>query len=178
MNLNKIHESSIVTSSKLGKDVFIDAFSSLKECIIGDGVKIHKYCNLYSCEVKKGTQLGSHITIQNNVVIGKNCKIGDFVFIAEGSRIGDNVMLCMGSKLCNDKHPAATNKDGSLKTRKDWKLEPVKIKGGATLGCGAIILPGVVVGKNALCGAGSVVTKDVGDKEVVVGNPAKKLRKK
>jgi len=75
--------------------------------------------------------------------------------------------------LTNDRIPRAINPDGSLKSTKDWKISSTLVKYGASIGANATILPGITIGKFAMVGAGSVVTKDVPDYTLVFGNPAK-----
>jgi len=119
-----------------------------KEAIIGDNCKIH-----------------SHVWIGARVKIGNNCKIQSFVFIPEGVTIEDNVFV--GPHVCftNDKHPPSG--------RDSW--QPVLVRRGAKIGAGAVILPGITIGENAMVGAGAIVTKDVPDNVTVVGNPARAL---
>ena len=75
--------------------------------------------------------------------------------------IEDNVFIGPNVTFCNDKYPKSRNKD--------WKLEPVVIKKGASIGANATILPGVTIGENALIGAGAIVTKNVGNNEKIIG---------
>ena len=77
----------------------------------------------------------------------------------------------------NDLFPRATNPDGSPQTDEDWTLVETFVKKGASIGSNATILCGVTIGENALVGAGSVVVKDVPANSVVVGNPARIVKK-
>jgi acetyltransferase-like isoleucine patch superfamily enzyme len=77
--------------------------------------------------------------------------------------------------LLNDKHPRAINPDGSPKSDADWTVSEGVIGHGAAIGGGAVVLPGVNVGRWALVGAGSVVTRDVAERAIVAGNPAQRL---
>lgn len=140
---------------------------------IGKNVKIYHQCNIYGCEIGDGTQIASLVEVQANAKIGKNCKIGQGSFIAEGSIIGDGVFLGPKTILCNDKFPKSINKDDKLKTKADWKLEPVIIEDGASLGACCTILPGIKIGKNSLIGAASVVTHSVPENRIWFGHPAK-----
>jgi len=76
----------------------------------------------------------------------------------------------------NDSYPRATAADGGLQTEKDWKVEKTLVKRGASIGSGSTVLSNVVIGENAIVGAGSVVTKYVPANAIVVGNPAKVRR--
>lgn len=85
-------------------------------------------------------------------------------------------MLGHGVMFTNDKFPSAINADGSLKKGDDWELTKTLVKTGAAIGSNATILPGITIGEFALIGAGSVVTKDVPPRSIVVGNPAKVIK--
>jgi acetyltransferase-like isoleucine patch superfamily enzyme len=144
---------------------------------LGQDVKIHNFTNLYGCEIGDNTRIGTFIEIQKNATIGKNCKIQSHTFICEGVTIEDNVFVGHGVTFINDTFPRATNPDGGLQTEDDWKVEPILLKKGASIGSGATILSNVTIGENAIIGAGSVVTKDVPANTIVAGNPARFLRK-
>jgi len=79
--------------------------------------------------------------------------------------------------LTNDKWPRAVNPDGTLKGTEDWHISPIVVRYGASIGANATILPGVTIGKNAMIGAGSVVTKDVPESTLVYGNPARIVKR-
>ena len=96
------------------------------------------------------------MTIKNGVQLWDGINIENDVFI------GPNVTFC------NDKYPRSG--------KRKFDLLPTTIKQGASIGANATILPGIQVGKFSIVGAGSVVTKDVHDYQVVVGNPAKQIR--
>jgi acetyltransferase-like isoleucine patch superfamily enzyme len=85
----------------------------------------------------------------------------------------DGVFIGHGVMFTNDRLPRSINENGTLKTTNDWICEKTLIKEGASIGSNATILPGIIIGKWALVGAGTVVTKDVPDYATVVGNPAK-----
>jgi acetyltransferase-like isoleucine patch superfamily enzyme len=143
---------------------------------LGKDVKLSPFVNLYGCEVGDNTKIGAFVEIQKSAKVGQNCKISSHSFICEGVTIEDNVFVGHGVVFINDLFPRATTAEGELQTEKDWRVEPTLVKKGASIGSGATILANVVIGENAMVGAGSVVTHDVPDNAVVAGNPAKILR--
>ena len=143
---------------------------------LGKNVKIHKFVNLYGCEVDDNTKIGCFVEIQKNARVGKHCKISSHTFICEGVIIEDNVFIGHNVTFINDKYPRSTNNNGELQTEEDWKVDPIIVKKGASIGSGATILCNVTIGENAIVGAGSVVTKDVPPNTIVVGNPARIFR--
>lgn len=143
---------------------------------LGEGVKLSKFINLYGCEVGDCTKIGAFVEIQKNARIGKNCKISSHSFVCEGVTMEDGVFVGHGVTFINDLYPRATTPDGELQTEKDWKVQPTLVKRGASIGSGATILANLVIGENALVGAGSVVTRNVPDNAIVAGNPAKLIR--
>jgi acetyltransferase-like isoleucine patch superfamily enzyme len=143
---------------------------------LGKEVKLSNFINLYGCAVGDRTKIGAFVEIQKNASVGRNCKISSHSFVCEGVTIEDNVFIGHGVTFINDTFPRATTADGELQTEKDWKVEPTRVKKGASIGSGATILSNVTIGENALVGAGSVVTHDVPANTVVAGNPARVLR--
>jgi acetyltransferase-like isoleucine patch superfamily enzyme len=143
---------------------------------LGNGVKFSKFINLYGCEIGDNTKIGAFVEIQKNATVGKNCKVSSHSFICEGVIIEDNVFIGHSVTFINDSYPRATTPDGQLQSEKDWKVEQTVVKKGASIGSGTTVLSKVVIGENAIVGAGSVVTKDVPANAIVVGNPAKVLR--
>jgi UDP-2-acetamido-3-amino-2,3-dideoxy-glucuronate N-acetyltransferase len=144
---------------------------------LGKNVKIYDFVNLYGCDIGDNTRIGAFVEIQKNARIGKNCKISSHTFICEGITIEDNVFVGHNVTFINDKYPRATAEDGRLQTDDDWTCIPTTVKKGASVGSGATLLCGIIVGENAVIGAGSVVTKDVPPNTIVAGNPAKILRR-
>jgi acetyltransferase-like isoleucine patch superfamily enzyme len=144
---------------------------------LGQGVKLSKFINLYGCQIGDETKIGAFVEIQKNSSVGRRCKISSHTFVCEGVTIEDNVFVGHGVTFINDSHPRATTADGQLQTEADWKVEQTIVKTGASIGSGSTILANVTIGEGALVGAGSVVTKDVPAHTIVVGNPAKVLRR-
>jgi len=143
---------------------------------LGENVRLSKFVNLYGCEVGANTKIGAFVEIQKNATVGRNCKISSHTFICEGVAIEDDVFVGHAVTFINDSYPRATTLGGELQTEKDWKVEPTRVKKGASIGSGSTILSNVTIGENALVGAGSVVTHDVPANAIVAGNPAKVRR--
>jgi UDP-2-acetamido-3-amino-2,3-dideoxy-glucuronate N-acetyltransferase len=141
---------------------------------LGRDVVIHHpdLVNLYGCEIGDGTKIGAFVEIQKNASIGRLCKISSHTFVCEGVSIEDDVFVGHGVMFINDRYPRATAA-GGLQTEADWKVVPTRVRTGASIGSGAVIMCGVTVGARALVGAGAVVTHDVPDDAVVAGVPAR-----
>jgi len=139
-------------------------YSVIKDIEIGKNVRIYDQVNLYKCKIGDNAKIDAFVYIEEGVKIGKNVKIRPFTFIPEGVEIEDDVFIGPGVIFTNDKYP---------RVRGQWRLQKTIVKRGASIGAGAIILPGVTIGEYAIIAAGSVVTKDVPPYAIVAGNPAK-----
>ena len=144
-----IHETAIVEDAKIGEGTNIWHFVHVRK-----GAKIGKNCNIGK---------GAYIDI--NVKIGDNCKLQNFATLYDGVTIGNDVFI--GPHVCftNDVFPRA-----AIWT--DDRLVKTLVKDGASIGANSTIIAGVTIGAHAMIGAGSVVTKNVADHGLVVGNPA------
>lgn len=141
--------------------------------------------------LEEGTTIWHQAQVREGATIGKNCIIGKGVYIDAGVSIGDNVKIqnyvsvfhgvtirdgvFVGPHVCftNDMQPRAVNPDGSVKAADDWLVVNTLIRRGAALGANSTILCGITIGAWAMIGAGSVVTHDVPDFGLVIGNPAR-----
>jgi len=141
---------------------------------VGEGTKIW-----HQAQVREGAVIGKECVVGKGAYIDKDVRIGDFcklqngVFVFHGFDLEGGVFLGPGVMLLNDKHPRAINPDGTLKSDADWEVSQGTIGYGAAVGGGAVVLPGVRVGRMALVGAGAVVTRDVPERGIVAGNPAR-----
>jgi UDP-2-acetamido-3-amino-2,3-dideoxy-glucuronate N-acetyltransferase len=149
----------------------------LNNIFVGVGVKIFSFVNAYGCSIDDYTKVGAFVEIQKGVVIGKKCKVSSHSFLCEGVTIEDNCFIGHGVMFTNDLFPRATSINGELQTEEDWILSKTTIKKGASIGSNATILCGITIGENSIVGAGSVVVKDVPPNSIVVGNPARVLKK-
>lgn len=148
----------------------------LRDVKLGENVKIYSFVNAYGCSIDDNSRVGTFVEIQKGASIGKNCKISSHSFICQGVTISDNVFIGHNVTFINDKFPRATNEDGSQQAEEDWECVETYVSEGASIGSSSTILCGLKIGKAAIVGAGSVVTKDVPDKAVVAGNPARVIR--
>jgi UDP-2-acetamido-3-amino-2,3-dideoxy-glucuronate N-acetyltransferase len=141
---------------------------------LGRNVVIHHpdLVNLYGCQIGDDTKIGAFVEIQKNATIGALCKISSHTFICEGVEIDDEVFVGHGVMFINDRYPRATN-EGALQTEADWKVVPTRVRKGASIGSGAVIMCGVTIGERAMVGAGAVVTRDVPSDATVTGVPAR-----
>jgi acetyltransferase-like isoleucine patch superfamily enzyme len=151
-----------------------------KQCLInvslGHSVQIFNFVNAYGCSIDDGCKIGSFVEIQKGVMIGKNCKISSHSFICEGVQICNNVFIGHNVTFINDRFPRAVNQNGELQTEDNWACVGTYIDDGASIGSSVTILCGVHIGKNAIVGAGSVVTKNIPENTVFAGNPARFMK--
>jgi acetyltransferase-like isoleucine patch superfamily enzyme len=145
---------------------------------LGIGVKVFQpdLVNLYGCSIGDETKIGAFVEIQKNAHVGARCKIASHSFICEGVTIEDGVFVGHGVMFINDLYPRSTSPDGRLKADGDWRVIATRVRRGASIGSGAVILAGVTIGEQAMVGAGAVVTHDVPDHGVVAGVPARLKR--
>jgi UDP-2-acetamido-3-amino-2,3-dideoxy-glucuronate N-acetyltransferase len=144
---------------------------------LGKDVEIFEFVNLYGCEIGDESRIGAFVEIQRGAKVGRRVKVSSHTFICEGVEIEDHVFVGHGVAFINDRYPRAVNARGEVQTDADWKVVPTIVRRGASIGSGCTILCGIEIGRDAIVGAGSVVTRDVPPGTIVAGNPARVLRK-
>jgi acetyltransferase-like isoleucine patch superfamily enzyme len=155
-------------------------------------VRIHPSAEVSEkAQIGEGSSVWHQAQVREGVRIGRNCIIGKGVYVDAGVFIGDNVKIqnyvsvyhgvtledgvFVGPHVCftNDLRPRAVNSDGSLKSADDWVLSTTLIRSGAALGANSTIVCGNTIGRWALIGSGSVVSRDIPDYGLAWGNPAR-----
>jgi UDP-2-acetamido-3-amino-2,3-dideoxy-glucuronate N-acetyltransferase len=147
-----IHERALVESDRIGAGTRIWAFAHVMH-----GAVIGRDCNV--CD---------HTYVEGDVVIGDRVTIKSGVYLWDGLRIDDDVFIGPQATFTNDRFP---------RSRQAFELASTHVCAGASIGAGAVILPGVTIGARSMVGAGAVVTKDVPGDVVVAGNPARVIRR-
>lgn len=148
----------------------VHPLADVAEACIGNGTRIWQFV-----VVLRGAQIGAncnicaHALIEGDVIIGDRVTVKSGVFLWDGTRIEDDVFIGPNATFTNDLMPRS-------------KMYPeafsgITVRRGASIGANATLLPGITIGEFAMVGAGAVVTKDVEAYSVVVGNPARVIRK-
>ena len=153
-----VHPTAIVESDQIGKGTRIWAFTHVMEGVeIGDDCNVGEHCFLES-----GVIVGSHSTIKNGNMLWEG------VILEEGVFVGPQVCFT------NDMYPRSPRfPQGSKRyDNRDWLLS-TRLEQGASVGAGAVLLPGLTISAFAMVGAGTVVTSDVPAHALVTGNPAR-----
>jgi len=136
---------------------------------LGKSVKIwhSELVNIYDSEIGDNTKIAAFVEI-GGAKIGRDCKIEAHILIPPGVTIGNSVFI--GPHVCftNDKFPRANNKN--------WELKKTLVGDGVSIGANCTILPGIVIGDNAIIGAGSIVCENVPASTVMYGSKAKPRR--
>jgi acetyltransferase-like isoleucine patch superfamily enzyme len=146
------------------------------QATIGSGTHIWHYCQVReNVRIGQGCILGKGVYVDFDVAIGDNVKIQNGAYVYHGVTLESGVFVGPGVIFTNDRVPRAINSDGTLKGNDDWGVGQICICYGASIGAGAVVLPNVTIGRFAMVGAGAVVTQDVPDHALVVGNPARSI---
>ena len=152
------------------------------DCLIGSNTVIYIGANIDNdvmvadlASIRENTNIGEYtiigrgVTVENHVLIGKRCKLESNCYITAHSHLYDYIFIAPGVVTSNDNYLGRTEE-------RLIYIQGVTVKKGGRIGAGAVILPGKVIGEDALVAAGSVVTKDVPARKVVIGMPARVIR--
>jgi acetyltransferase-like isoleucine patch superfamily enzyme len=135
----------------------------------------------HRAQVRTGARIGSECVvgrdafIDEGVVIGDRVKIQNQALVYHGVTVEDGVFIGPNAILTNDRYPRAITSTGDLARADDWRVSPINLRHGCSIGAGAVVVAGVEVGQFATVGAGAIVTRDVPGHALVAGNPARRL---
>lgn len=145
--------------------------SGIVDVRFGENVSLVQPVNLYGCTIGDDCFIGPFVEIQRGVVIGRRCRIQSHAFVCELVTVGDDCFVSHGAMFIND----AFVTGGPAQGRRDlWR--PTRLGNHVSVGTNATVLP-VSICDHAVIGAGAVVTKDLTEPGVYVGNPARLLRR-
>jgi len=148
---------------------FIHPLADVAKCKLGVGTKVWQFVViLEGAQIGRNCNLCAHTLIESDVIIGDNVTVKSGVYIWDGTRIENNVFLGPNATLTNDNMPRSKQYPETF--------TGITLKEGCSVGANATILPGITIGRSAIVGAGAVVTKNVPDNAVVIGNPAKVIK--
>lgn len=160
-----------LTVTYIGNNCLIGANTIIYICSdIADHVLVADLASIReNTSIDEYTIIGRGVTVENYVKIGKRCKLESECYITAYSDLGDYVFIAPGVITSNDNYIGRTEE--RLK-----HFKGITVKKGGRIGAGAVILPGKIIGEDALVAAGSIVTKDVPARKIVMGSPAKVIK--
>lgn len=147
----------------------IHASADVQTKAIGDGTRVWQFVVILAgARIGAGCNICAHCFIESDVVVGDNVTVKSGVYLWNGTRIEDDAFIGPNATFTNDAMPRSKHYPPDFKG--------VHVKRGASIGANATLLPGIVIGERAMVGAGAVVTDDVPDRAVIIGNPARVRR--
>ena len=144
--------------------------SQIRDVIFGKDVKVVQPVNLYECNIGDNCFIGPFVEIQGNAVVGNGTRVQSHSFICEGVTIGEDCFIGHGVMFINDVFATG----GPAGDKAGWKN--TQIGNRVSIGSNATLLP-VSICDEVVIGAGAVVTKDITEKGIYAGNPAKLIRR-
>ena len=143
---------------------------------VGAGTRVWHYVHVRSgAVIGENCNIGYGAYIDASAVIGSNVKLQNRVSVYRGVTLEDGVFVGPNATFTNDKYPRAITPEGDLLSEEDWQAAATLVRYGASIGAGAVVLPGLTIGRWAMVGAGSLVTRDVPEQGLVVGVPARHI---
>jgi acetyltransferase-like isoleucine patch superfamily enzyme len=151
-------------------EAFIHPMADVQCAEVGAGTRIWQYVVvLPGARIGRDCNICAHCFVENDVVVGHRVTLKNGVYLWDGLRIEDDVFLGPNATFTNDLHPKSR--------QQPEQFARTRVGRGASIGAGAVILPGLQIGEGAMVGAGAVVTKNVPAGATVIGNPARALLK-
>lgn len=146
--------------------VFVHPMGLCESGTVGEGTRVWAFAHvLAGAVIGRDANICDHVFIENDVVVGDRVTLKSGVQLWDGVRLADDVFVGPNVSFSNDRFPRSKAHPESY--------VPTVVEQGASIGAGAVILPGITIGRGAMVGAGSVVVHDVPPHAVVVGNPAR-----
>lgn len=157
---------SVDTGNKAGP--FIHPLADVQSVKIGTGTRVWQFSIVLSgATIGSDCNICSHCFIENDVMIGDNVTVKSGVQLWDGIRLGNHVFVGPNVTFTNDQYPRSGNRD--------FVILATQVEDGVSIGGGAVILPGLVLGQGSFIAAGAVVTRDVPPGQMVKGNPARPM---
>lgn len=142
--------------------------------VLGDGVRVWHHAQVRpGARLGPGCIIGKGAYIDAGVILGANCKVQNYSCLYAQLELEDGVFVGPEVVFTNDRNPRAITPTGELKGGEDWELGRTLVKHGAAVGSRTVVVTGITIGRWAMIGAGSVVTRDVPDHALVFGTPAR-----
>lgn len=147
----------------------IHRLADVADCTIGAGTRVWQFVVvLAGARIGADCNICAHVLVEGDVVVGDRVTVKSGVQLWDGLRIDDDVFIGPNATFTNDPFPRSRVRAAAFPR--------TVVERGASIGAGAVILPGLTIGADAFVAAGSVVTRDVAAGSLVVGNPARHVR--
>ena len=149
---------------------FVHPLADVQSKYIGGGTRVWQFVVILpGARIGSDCNICAHCFVENDVVVGDRVTLKNGVYLWDGLRIEDDVFVGPNATFTNDLHPRSQ--------QRPEEFARTRIGRGASIGAGAVILPGVEIGAGAMIGAGAIVTRDVEPGVTVVGNPARPIER-